>query len=127
MHMARMRMVLAAAALYAAISPAQAEAWYTFEVLSKVFLPLFAGLTLINSLQQLKQLAWVLVLTHGLLALQFNQQYYTYGINSDEWMFSGLDNNSIAIMMVSGVGLAFFLGLHAPKWWQKLIAFGCAC
>jgi O-antigen ligase len=104
------------------ISPAQAEAWYTFEVLSKVFLPLFAGLTLINSLQQLKQLAWVLVLTHGLLALQFNQQYYTYGINTDEWMFSGLDNNSIAITIVTALGLACFLAIASPHWWQKVIA-----
>jgi O-antigen ligase len=109
--------------LEATISPAQAEAWYAFEVLSKVFLPLIAGLTLLNSLERLKQLAWVLVLAHGMLAIQFNQQYYTYGIDSDTWMFAGLDNNSIAITMVTAVGLAFFLALASSVWWQRLTAF----
>src|SRR4051812_8618089 len=108
------------------ISPAQTDAWYTVIVLSKVFLPLLAGLTLINSLEQLKQLAWVLVLTHGVLALQFNQQYYMYGINTDEWMFSGLDNNSIAITIVTALGLACFLAVASPHWWQKGIALVCA-
>src|SRR4051812_4305352 len=112
--------------LEATISPAQAEAWYAFEVLSKVFLPLIAGLTLLNSLERLKQLAWVLVLAHGMLAIQFNQQYYTYGIDSDTWMFAGLDNNSIAITMVTAVGLAFFLGLASEAWWQKGVAFALA-
>jgi O-antigen ligase len=107
-------------------SPAQTEAWYTFEVLSKVFLPLIAGLTLIDSLDRLKQLAWVLVLSHGLLALQFNQQYFTYGIDTNEWMFAGLDNNSIAITMVTALGLAFFLGLASERWWQRLLAFALA-
>ena len=109
--------------LGAVTSPAQAEAWYSFEILSKVFLPLLAGLTLISSLERLKQLAWVLVVTHGFLAFEFNQQYFSYGINTDEWMFAGLDNNSIAITMVTALGLAFFLGLASQVWWQKAFAF----
>jgi O-antigen ligase len=108
------------------LTPAQSDARYTVIVLSKVFLPLLAGLTLINSLEQLKQLAWVLVITHGVLALQFNQQYYTYGINTDEWEFSGLDNNSIAITIVTALGLACFLAIASPHWWQKAIALVCA-
>lgn len=109
--------------LGAILSPAQEEAWYTLDVLTKVFLPLVAGFTLINSIDRLKQLAWVLVLSHGVLAIQFNQQYYSFGINTDEWEFAGADNNSIAITMVTAVGLAFFLGLASKEWWQKGIAF----
>lgn len=107
-------------------SPAQAEAWYTFEVLTKVFVPLVAGLTLINSIEHLKQLAWVLVLTHGLLALQFNQQYYMYGIDTNEWMFAGLDNNSIAITIVTALGLACFLAIASTHWWQRAVALFAA-
>lgn len=110
----------------AATSPAQAEAWYTFEVLSKVFLPLLAGLTLITSLDRLKQLAWVLVVTHGFLAFEFNQRYFQYGIDTNEWTFAGLDNNAIAITMVTALGLAFFLGLASQQWWQKAVAFALA-
>ena len=60
------------------------------------------------------------------MALQFNQQYYTYGINTDEWMFSGLDNNSIAITIVTVLGLTCFLAVASEHWWQKAIALVCA-
>ena len=37
-----------------------------------------------------------------------------------------MDNNSYTIGIVSGVGLAFFLGFGSQKLWQKLLAFACA-
>ena len=37
-----------------------------------------------------------------------------------------MDNNSIAIAMVAGVGLAFFLGVGASKWWQRFLAWTAA-
>ena len=37
-----------------------------------------------------------------------------------------MDNNCVAIAMVSGLGLAFFLGMGSRTWWQKGIAFGSA-
>jgi O-antigen ligase len=37
-----------------------------------------------------------------------------------------MDNNCVAIAMVTGVGLAFFLGLSASRAWQKVLAFGGA-
>ena len=33
-----------------------------------------------------------------------------------------MDNNCNAIAMVTGIGLLFFLGLNAPRWWQKVLA-----
>jgi putative inorganic carbon (hco3(-)) transporter len=52
--------------------------------------------------------------------------YYAGSINPNDWEFAGLDNNSIAITMVTSLGLAGFLGLHAERWWQKLIALTAA-
>ncbi|HUE69828.1 MAG TPA: O-antigen ligase family protein [Pirellulaceae bacterium] len=112
--------------LGAAISPAKDEAWLSLTTLSKVYLPVIAGVTLIDSVQRLKQLAWVLVATQGYLALEFNQLYYAGGIDPMFWSFAGLDNNSIAITMVTSLGLAGFLGLHAERWWQKLAALVAA-
>jgi putative inorganic carbon (HCO3(-)) transporter len=40
--------------------------------------------------------------------------------------FGGMDNNSQAIAMVTGVGLAFFLGLEELVLWRKFLAFACA-
>jgi len=109
--------------LGALISPASDRAWFTLEILSKVFLPLLAGFTLINSLERLKQLAWVLVASQGYLALEFNQTYYTSWINPNTWQFGGFDNNGIAITAVTAIGLSFFLGLHADRLWQRGLAF----
>jgi O-antigen ligase len=93
--------------------------------MTKIVLPFVVGMTLIDSVAKLKALAWTIVVSLGYVAFELNLSYYQ-GTNRVLDEFAGLDNNSIAIMMVGGVGLAFFLGLHAPKWWQKLVAFGCA-
>jgi O-antigen ligase len=37
-----------------------------------------------------------------------------------------VDNNGVAIAMDSCIGLAFFLGLSAERWWQKALAVLCA-
>jgi len=37
-----------------------------------------------------------------------------------------MDNNCLAISMVTTVGVAFFLGMGTVPWWQRLIAFFCA-
>jgi O-antigen ligase len=107
----------------AVISPNHNVAWAQLIALSKIYLPLVAGVTLIDSIAKLKQLAWILVATQGFLAYEFNTLYYTTFLNTDEWKFAGLDNNCIAITMVTSAGLALFLGMHSPKWWQKAAAF----
>jgi probable O-glycosylation ligase (exosortase A-associated) len=104
--------------------------WVYVESQSKIFLPFIVGMTLIDSIDKLKQLVWVMVLANGYIAYEFNLNYF-YGFSADkafsagEFLYRGLDNNSIAITMVTGVGLAFFLALHAEKGWQKLVAAGC--
>ncbi len=112
--------------LGAIISPNHDVAWAQLISLSKIYLPVIAGITLVDSVAKLKQLAWVLVLTQGFLAYEFNVLYYTTFFNPEEWVFATLDNNGLAITMVTSTGLAFFLGLHAPRWWQKGLAFGLA-
>jgi putative inorganic carbon (HCO3(-)) transporter len=91
--------------------------------ISKVFLPFLLGITLTDSVQKLKALAWVIALSHAFLAYEFNLSYYS-GFNSvTEGGFASLDNNGIAMGMASAAGLTFFLGLHSKLWWQKGIAF----
>jgi probable O-glycosylation ligase (exosortase A-associated) len=102
-----------------------ALAWKYIDPMTKIVIPFVVGMTLIDSVAKLKQLTWTIVVSLGYVAFELNLSYYQ-GTNRVLEDFAGLDNNSIAIMMVSGVGLAFFLGLHTPRWWQKLIAFGCA-
>ena len=104
----------------------QDVAWGMIEPLAKTVLPFIVGMTVITSIKQLKALAWVIALSHGYVAYELNLTYYTYGNQVQEYGFAGMDNNCVAITMVTAAALAFFLGLQAPGWWRKLLAFGSA-
>lgn len=96
------------------------------ENLAKIVLPVVVGATLIENLDQLKQLAWTIVITLGYAALELNRSYFD-GFNVlQQYGYASLDNNSYAIGLVTGVGVAFFLGFGSKKLWQKLLAFACA-
>jgi len=103
-------------------------AWGFVVNLTKVVLPFMAGLTLITSVKQLKQLAWTIALSQGYLAYEMNLRYYEgFYHRFQEVSHAGLDNNSVAIAMATGVGFAFFLGLREKSLWRKALAFlACA-
>lgn len=112
--------------LSAAGAPNQAMALNFVEKQAKIILPFLVGITLIDSVQKLKMLAWALVLSQGYLAYWFNLMYfegYSRAFGIDVFTFAGLDNNSIAIGMCSVVGMAFFLGLTVERLWQRAICF----
>jgi probable O-glycosylation ligase (exosortase A-associated) len=92
------------------------------EQLAKTVLPFVVGMTVIDSVRQLKQLAWVIVLSHGYVAYDLNRAYYDGFNRIQEIGFGGMDNNCVAITMVCCTGVALFLGLTAPRWWQKAVA-----
>jgi putative inorganic carbon (HCO3(-)) transporter len=101
----------------------QPVGWAYAEIMSKTFLPCIAAMTLIDSVGKIRQLAWVIVLSQGYLAYEFNVQYYTTFFVARDWDFASVDNNGIAITMVTSLGMAFFLGLHAEVWWHKALAY----
>ena len=107
-------------------APHQAVAWQSVEIQTKIILPFVVGMTLIDSTARLKQIAWVIAISQGYVALEANLAYY----GGSNWVhsqgFGGMDNNCISIAMVTGAGLTFFLGLHERVWWRKLIAFAAA-
>jgi O-antigen ligase len=102
-------------------------AWMQVEEYSKVVLPFLVGITTVRTVQQIKQMAWVIVLCQGYLALNFHDIYYFSPFwNPDVWNFGGLDRNGIAVTMVTTVGVAGFLGLYARNKWHRLLALVCA-
>jgi probable O-glycosylation ligase (exosortase A-associated) len=92
----------------------------------KIILPLLAGVTLIDSVARLKQLAWVIVLSQGYVAYELNVAYLGGYNRAAELGFGGMDNNGLAIGMVTSVGVAFFLGMGSRGWIAKALAFGSA-
>jgi probable O-glycosylation ligase (exosortase A-associated) len=103
----------------------QEKALELVEFYAKVFLPFLVGITTIRTLGQVKTLLWVIVLSQGYLAFEMNL-YYVGGNNLAREGFGGMDNNCLAIAMVTGVGLAFFLGMGAKALWQKGVALFAA-
>ncbi len=92
---------------------------------AKIFLPFLVGITTIRTINEVKVLLWVILLSEGYVAYEMNS-YYLGGNNVAAEGFGGMDNNCLAIAMVTGVGLAFFLGMSAKNLFQKGVALGAA-
>lgn len=89
----------------------------------KIVVPFMVAMTLIDTPRKLRLLLWGLAISQGYLAYELNLSYYA-GINRVcAEGFAGMDNNYIAVAMVAGTGLAFFLGLGEPKIYLKALAF----
>jgi probable O-glycosylation ligase (exosortase A-associated) len=102
------------------------RSWNYVEILAKIILPVVVGITTINSPKQLWTLAWVIVLSQGYLAYEFNVLYFQGYNRLFLDGFAGLDNNGVAVALDTCIGMAFFLGLYSERWWQKGLAFVCA-
>ncbi len=108
----------------AVVAQNQDLAWMYIETLAKIVLPFCIGITTIDSVTKLKQLAWVMVCSQGYVALELNLYYFSgYNVLATTG-FGLLDNNSVAIALVTGMGLGFFLGFHTQSFWGKCIAWG---
>jgi probable O-glycosylation ligase (exosortase A-associated) len=94
------------------------------ETMAKILLPFMVGITVIENLDQVKQLAWVMAGSISYVAMEMNQSYYAGFNRLHQSGFGGMDNNCMAIQFVSAVGLLFFLGFAATRWWQRLLAVG---
>ncbi len=112
--------------LGAAQAPDQEVAWTFVESLSKAVLPFLVGITTIDSLHKLRQVVWVILLSQGYVAFELNLSYLQGFNRVHEIGHGGMDNNAVAIAMVTSMGLAFFCGLHSQGWWRKALAFGSA-
>lgn len=101
------------------------HAWAYVETLAKILLPFLVGMTTIDSVKKLKQLAWVIVISQGYVAYELNM-YYFGGYNK-LWLdgFGGIDNNSVAIALVTVIGIAAFMFLHVEEYWKKAIIGFC--
>ncbi len=114
------------AALGYAFASDKDVAWRFVDSLTKIALPCLVGITTVTSVDQLKQLAWVIVGCEGYVALEFNRAYLQGYNMIKEAGFAGMDNNSVSIGLVACAGLAFFLGSNCVRVWQKALAFGAA-
>jgi probable O-glycosylation ligase (exosortase A-associated) len=100
-------------------------AWDWVESQGKVILPVVVGITLTDSVAKLKQLAWVILVSHGYVAYDLNMSYVSGFNRLHEIGFGGMDNNCVGITLVSCVGLGLFLGFGSSTVWQRAVAATC--
>lgn len=112
--------------LCSALAPDSSVAWGWVEAMFKIVLPVMVGVTIIESIAQLKQVAWVIVGSLGYVAYELNLSYVDGFNRLVATGFGGMDNNTISIAMVCGAGLAFFMGLFEESLWRRWLAFACA-
>ena len=98
-------------------------AWNACEAAAKIVLPFAVGVTIIDSFDKVKALAWVIMISQGYVAYEMNLTYYSGFNRIRELGFGGMDNNCNAIAMVCGAGFAFFLGLAEHKTWRRWMCF----
>jgi len=112
--------------LLATQATSQPHAWYYVEQMAKILLPFLVGMTTARSVDDLRKLAWVIVICEGYVAFELNR-YYFGGYNY-LWHigFGGVDNNSAAIGLVTALGVAFFLFLGEKKRWRQVLIAFCA-
>jgi O-antigen ligase len=111
--------------LSAAAAPYQDVALaFLIEQLKRTLLFTIA-ITTADSVLRVKQLAWVMTGSAGYLGLELNLRYLGGFNEAQTFGYGGMDNNSLAISLLTCFGVALFLGFHSRVWWQKAIAFGC--
>jgi probable O-glycosylation ligase (exosortase A-associated) len=103
-------------------APDQPAAWAFVSDQFKIVLIVLVGISTIDSVAKLRQLAWVIMLSQAYVAFELNLTYLGgYNLLKEEG-FGGMDNNSYTISLVTCTGLAFFLGLHSDELWKRVIA-----
>jgi O-antigen ligase len=121
-------LALAMYLVWSALSATQAVnqplAWGNVWEIAKIVLPVLVGLTLIDSVERLTQIAWTIVLSAGYLAWEFNMSYWAGDNRLVEYGFAGMDEKTVAVMMCLGAALAIFVAMTSARLPLKVVALG---
>ncbi len=102
----------------------RALAWHHLELQLKIGIMMLVMLTLVTSPRNLQIFAWIIVGCLGYLAYNLNYQYvqnpgFAWGLY---WRgFGGVDNNGLAMIMLAGVPMAFFMAVWTRYLWAKAL------
>jgi O-antigen ligase len=84
------------------------------------------AVTTADSLKRIERLAWVIAMSAGYVGFELNMRYFNGSNEAHSMGYAGMDNNCLAISMVTCLGVAVFLGLYARPVWQKAAALAAA-
>lgn len=103
---------------------APARAWYYLSIQLKIGLMAMVTITLLRNEKTIFAFAYLIIASIGYMAWVFNSSYYFQGWNR-VWPngIGVIDNNGIAMIMVMGVPMAFFIAIHSTHLWIKGLCF----
>lgn len=101
------------------------HAWYYVEQMGKILLPFLIGITTVRTVDDLKKLAWVIIICEGYVCFEMNMWYFRGRNVLWESGFGGVDNNSAAIGFVTALGVTAFMFLHEKSKWKLCILAAC--
>ncbi len=114
--------LLAGTAAWQMTSVNYERAWGFLSLQLKIGLMALVTVTLIRNAKGIHGFVYLITAVLGYLAWVFNSSYYFDNWNSVYWVgFGGVDNNGIAMTMVMGIPLAFFIAIASKKRWVKLL------
>jgi probable O-glycosylation ligase (exosortase A-associated) len=113
--------------LSAVFAENQQVAWSFVEDISKIVLPCLVGMTVIDSMEKLKQLVWVIVLSTGYLGYELTSFYLSTSHFSIEALeeLAGTGRAVLGTGLVCTFPLALSLLLSSKSIWQTGLAFTC--
>jgi hypothetical protein len=98
-------------------------AWKFYEPQIKSGFIVLLALTLFTTARTIQIFAWVITLSFGYLAYSLNERYLEYPPFLLFMGWGGIDNNGAGMIMVMGVPLTLFMGLHARNWLVRGLCF----
>jgi len=102
--------------------PFRAELAFMLQL--KIMMMGVIALTMVRSARQIRIFTIVILVAISYLSWVFNYQNTFEGWNRVlSRGFAGIDNNGVGMIMVIGVPLAFFVGVHNHRWWVKVICW----
>lgn len=96
------------------------RAWFYFYPQLTIGVMAMVTITLVRGEKAIRWFTYMVIISMGYLAWVFNSQYVFDGWNRVYWNgFAAVDNNGVAMMMVSAVPMTFFMGVHDRRIWAK--------
>lgn len=123
--------------LIAFVISVQASAWLGVEPerseliassMLKIALMSFVGFCLVDSVKRVKILLWVFILSQGYVTFDINLETLLSGHNIilERDGFGTLNNNTFALSLLPGIGLALMTGIFEHRLLPRAVAIACA-
>lgn len=109
--------------LWMTLSAIQAEntsvAFASVVEISKVLLPFFVGVTVLESQADIRRMLWVIVASQAYVCFELHLSYFNGYNRAQLEGFGGMDNNCLGIALVTTMGAAVAVFFSSTRWIER--------